>query len=122
MTEAANKHPKSQATKDWLRLRFSGAGLFVLAIWFVISMAMLAGADYETMIIWVKQPLITVLLVLFMGLIFYHLKLGVHEVIEDYVYDPKTKMIALFVNNAFALVFGLLSIVSILRISLGLAP
>lgn len=122
MAESSKKQPKSQATRDWLRLRFSGAGLFVLAIWFVVSMAMLTGSDYETMIIWVKQPVITVLLVLFMGLIFYHLKLGVHEVIEDYVYNPKTKVTALFINSAFALVFGLLSIISILRISLGLAP
>lgn len=114
-----NKSLKSQASRHWLMLRFSATGLFFLSIWFLVSMAMLAGAEYDAIITWVKTPFVTVLLVLFLGSVFFHLKLGVYEVVEDYVQDKTTKVTLLFLNSAFAYVFGLLSIISILRIALG---
>lgn len=113
------KKASGSAARHWWFLRLSALGLFPLVVWFLVSMAMLTGADYGTIVTWVKNPFVSVFLVLFLGLVFFHLKLGVYEVIEDYVQDGTTKVTLIFINNAFALVFGLLSIISILRIALG---
>ncbi|HXV73854.1 MAG TPA: succinate dehydrogenase, hydrophobic membrane anchor protein, partial [Sphingomonadales bacterium] len=106
-------------THHWWVQKLTSLALIPLALWFMVSMAMLASADYGAIIIWVKAPLVTVFLVLFITILFYHLKLGVQVVIEDYVYKPVAKALSLFFNAAFAYVFGLLAIVSILRIALG---
>lgn len=117
--KSTNKSSKNQATRHWLLLRFSGIGLFFLSLFFLFSIAMQTGSDYDAIITWVQNPFVTVFLVLFLGSIFFHLKLGLEEVIEDYVGAGTTKVTLLFFNNAFALVFGLLSIISILRIAFG---
>ena len=62
------------ASKAWWYQKISAIGLFPLAIWFLVSMAMLAGADYGAIILWVQNPIVTVFLILFAALIFFHLK------------------------------------------------
>ncbi len=115
----ASRTDKSTAPRQWKLQRLSAIALFPLSVWFLVSMAMLAGADFGAIITWVKNPFVTVALVLFLGLVFFHLKLGVHEVVEDYAKSGTAKTTLLFLNAAFAWVFGLLSIISILRIALG---
>ncbi len=118
---AGSKGNKSRASAPrlWKLQKLSAIGLFPLVLWFLVSMAMQTSADYRTIISWVKNPFVTVGLVLFLGLVFFHLKLGVHEVVEEYVESQTTKTTLLFINSAFAYGFGLLSIISILRIALG---
>lgn len=106
-------------THHWWVQKLTSLALIPLGIWFLVSMAILASADYGAVIIWVQDPIVTVFLILFIAILFYHLKLGVQVVIEDYVYKPVTKALALFFNAAFAYVFGLLAILSILKIALG---
>lgn len=110
---------KGSAARAWWFQKISALAMFPLVVWFLVSMAMQTGAGYQDIINWVKNPLVTVFLVLFLGLVFFHLKLGVHEVVEDYAKSGTTKTTLLFINAAFAWVFGLLSIISILRIALG---
>ena len=114
-----SKRADSAAARHWLMQKISALALLPLVVWFLVSMAMLTGATYQDLINWVKNPFVTVGLILFLGLVFFHLKLGVHEVVEDYVQNQTKKVTLLFLNSAFAYVFGLLSIISILRITLG---
>lgn len=106
-------------THHWWVQKLTSLALIPLSLWFLVSMAILASAEYGAVIIWVKSPFVTVFLILFIAILFYHLKLGVQVVIEDYVYKPVTKALALFFNAAFGYVFGLLAILSILKIALG---
>ena len=117
--KTASKNATGSAARAWWFQKISALAMFPLVVWFLVSMAMQTGAGYQDIINWVKNPFVTVFLVLFLGLVFFHLKLGVHEVIEDYVQDKTTKVTLGFLNSAFAYVFGLLSIISILRIGLG---
>ncbi len=76
---------KSGSHHWWLQ-RVTAAGNIVLVLWFVISMARLPGYDYETMLAWLKSPLAAVPLGLLIINVFWHLRLGLQVVIEDYVH------------------------------------
>lgn len=106
-------------TRHWWQQRVTALALFPLTVWFVVSIAALAGADHGALVTWIRMPLVAVLLVLFLGLLFYHFQLGVRVVIEDYIHHERAKILFLAALNAFAWILGLLAVLSILRIFLG---
>ncbi len=67
----------------------------------------------------VKNPFSAVALVLAMISIFWHMKLGLQMVIEDYVHGTALKLVSLLLNAFFA--YGLmgLGIFAILKMNLG---
>ncbi len=103
----------------WWWQRLTAVVNLLLVVWFAVSMAALAGADYRTIVWWMKDPLVTILLGLLVASVFYHAKLGLQVIIEDYVHDGAWKLIALFLNGFFNLILGMLGIVLILKVSLG---
>ena len=103
----------------WWWQRLTAVTNLLLVVWFAVSMASLAGADYQTIVWWMKDPLVTLLLVLLVASVFYHLKLGLQVVIEDYVHDGALKLVALFLNGFANLILGALGIVLVLKVSLG---
>jgi len=89
--------------------------LVPLALWFVIAIIRLVGADVENVRDWVGSPLPAILLVLLLIATFYHAALGLQIVIEDYVRAELTKLGLLIVVRlaCFALaVAGIFAVVS----------
>ncbi len=106
-------------THHWWMQRVTAIAMVPLGIWFVVSLVALAGADYPTMVAWVSNPFVTVLLLAFLLALFYHLKLGVQVVIEDYVHSEGGKIfLNLFVTFACFLI-GMAAVVSVLKIAIG---
>ncbi len=108
-----------EGTHHWWVQKVTSVALFPLTVWFITSIATLVGSDYEAIITWIRNPLTTVLLVLFVGFVFYHFRIGVQVILDDYANSRKAKLTGLFLNDSFCLVFGLLSIFSILKIAFG---
>ena len=91
----------------------------LLLLWFAGSVVSLAGAGYADIIWWVRDPIVTVLLVLLIANLFYHIRLGLQVVIEDYVKSDGTKALSLILLTMVTLVLALLGIVSVLKVSFG---
>jgi succinate dehydrogenase membrane anchor subunit len=106
-------------THHWWMQRVTAIAMVPLVIWFVVSMAALASADHATLVAWIGNPLTTLLLVLFAFSTFYHMKLGLQVVVEDYVHVEGTKILTMLVINFFTLGVGLAAIIAILKISFG---
>lgn len=70
----------------WIQ-RLTALALLPLMIWFVASIACLAGADHAQVVEWLSSPFAAVFMILMIGTGFYHLKLGVQVVIEDYIHS-----------------------------------
>ena len=92
------------------------AFLSLYVVWLVIS---LIGADYATVRAKVGHPCNAVLLSAFLIASFWHAKLGLQVVIEDYVHTP-----FLTVASQLAVVFvcvlaALASVLAVIRIALG---
>ena len=93
-------------TGHWWAQRVSAAALVPLTLWFVASIASLAGGGHDAVITWLSSPLVAVPLALYLATIFYHSQLGLQVVIEDYVHAEWLKLGTLvllqFVNIALA--------------------
>ena len=70
------------------------------------------------MIEWLASPLVAVPMILMLISVFWHLRLGLQVLIEDYVPDPGTKFGLLIALTFFAVGGAALGIFSVAKIAL----
>ncbi|MCP5145406.1 MAG: succinate dehydrogenase, hydrophobic membrane anchor protein [Gammaproteobacteria bacterium] len=115
----ARGHGSAKAgVHHWWVQRLTGVALVPLSLWVVFSLAGLADAGHAEVVGWISQPLVTALLLGFVIAAFYHLQLGLQVIIEDYVHTRPLQLIAQVAVRLGAVLFALIAIVSILKISL----
>lgn len=99
--------------------RVTSVALFPLVLWFLYSICGHIGADYTATIEWMKKPTTAVPLLLLVLAGFYHMKLGLQTVIEDYIHKESTRLLLLMLNNFWAVGVGILCLYSVFSISVG---
>ncbi len=105
-------------THHFWHQRLTALLLIPLVLWIGFSIAALP-VDHATLVSWVQQPSVTVLLVLLIFVTFYHAKLGLQVVIEDYVSSHAHRTTTLLISNFLCLLLGIIGVVSIFKISFG---
>ncbi len=106
-----------EGTSHWWHQKITAVALiplFVIALAYVIS---LVGADYERVRYILSLPFTSLILLLLIGMTFYHMKLGLQVVIEDYIHNEGSKMILLLLNSFFCVVVGLASALAVLKLA-----
>ena len=83
----------------WWAQRVTAIALVPLAIWFVVSVIALIGADYADFQAWLGQFGNALLMILTALVLFYHAHLGMQVVIDDYVHGEAAHVITLLVVN-----------------------
>ncbi|MAR79111.1 MAG: succinate dehydrogenase, hydrophobic membrane anchor protein [Rhodospirillaceae bacterium] len=106
-------------TNHWWHQRVTAIALTFLCIWFIVSITLLTGAEYQDAYNWLKQPLVTGLSLLTVVFTLYHLNLGLQVIIEDYIHTEITKIITLMLVNFACLIVGLTCCLSILLVFFG---
>jgi len=106
----------------WWRQRVTAAGNLLLVPWFIVSLFRLPSFDYATVAGWMASPLVAVPLVLLTISVFYHLRLGLQVVLEDYVHEEGSKVFCILLLNFYAIGSAALAIFSILKIAFGGVP
>lgn len=91
----------------WRWQRISALGLIPLTLWFMFAIVAHIGDDYATVVDWIAQPYVSVLLIAYIGFMFFHGQLGMQEIIEDYIHNPILKNICLWVTKAVLIVSAL---------------
>ena len=109
---------KEGATHFW-RQRVTAVANIVLVILLTWVLVRLAGADYATVKATLKNPLVTLLLLLFIISGVIHMRLGMQTVIEDYVHSEGRKVVCLMLNTFFTSVVALASVWAVLKLSFG---
>ena len=111
------------AAKDgvhhWWMQRLTAIALVPLTLWFVVSVAGLAGMDHAAAAAWIGSPPVAVLLLLLIAATFWHAQLGVQVVVEDYVHNEAVKLTALIAIKFAAVVLAVASIFAVLRLAFG---
>lgn len=102
----------------WVQ-RISAVALIPLALWFVFSVARLAGGDYGMVHHWVHAPSVAITLVLFITAALYHSMLGIQVVIEDYVANEGSKIVGLLLNKFLHAIVAVSTIFAVLKVALG---
>ncbi len=105
-------------THHFWHQRLTALLLIPLILWLGFSLAALP-VEHATLVAWIQQPIATVGLVLLVIVTFYHAKLGLQIVIEDYVSSHSRRMVTLLISNLICLLFGAVGVVSVLKISFG---
>ena len=108
-----------EGTSHWWAQRLTAVALLPLSFWFVWSVINLVGVDHIGFKNWLNENANLVLMILFLGSLFYHMQLGLQVVIEDYIHGEKKKITGLVVNLFLALFLGVSSFVALLRIAFG---
>ena len=109
---------KSGAHHWWLE-RLTSVSTLVLFIWLLVSLLRLPSVDHGTVTQWLASPLAAVPMLLLIVSTFWHLKLGLQVVIEDYVHEEGMKLFSITVLNFFAIGAGALAFFSVLKIAFG---
>ena len=107
---------KEGVTHFWHQ-RLTALALIPLTIWFVISVIVLAGADFAAYRAWIALPGNTTLMIILIAMVFYHGALGVQVVIEDYVHGEGAKLVWLVLMKFAMLLLGVFSAVAVLRVA-----
>ncbi len=101
----------------WTMQRLTAIANLVLMIWFLISALTLAGADYQETRSWLASPIAASLMLLLITSVFYHAKLGLQVVVEDYVHHGGLKIAALTAITLITFGLGVTCAVAVLKIS-----
>jgi succinate dehydrogenase / fumarate reductase, membrane anchor subunit len=103
----------------WWVQRVTAVALIPLTLWLTASLIARARDDYGAFILWLRSPFSSVLMVLLLIALFYHMALGLQVVVEDYVHTDRIKIPTVVVIHlaSFALAVG--GIVTTLRIAFG---
>jgi succinate dehydrogenase / fumarate reductase membrane anchor subunit len=104
-------------THHWIYQRITAVGNIVLVLWLIASLLLLPGLDYGSVTGWLAQPLVAVPMMLMVANIFWHLKLGLQVLIEDYLHGDAGKLFALLLLNFYAVAGAALGIFSIAKIA-----
>jgi succinate dehydrogenase / fumarate reductase membrane anchor subunit len=106
-------------TAHWWMQRLTAVALIPLGIWLLASLVALVGADHATVVAWLDRPVPAILMILMVTAGFYHLKLGLQVVIEDYVNAESSKLILQVLVNFACIGFGFACVFAVLKIALG---
>ena len=94
------------------------ANLFLITA-FVVILVSLLGRSHATVIQTLASPFVAIVMLLMVGSVTYHMKIGMQVVIEDYVHDETWKFAAIVANIFFAIAVAAACVYSLLKISSG---
>lgn len=101
----------------WWVQRVTAVALIPLSLYFLYSLlSMMTGPTEDHLAGWLAQPHAALLMVLFLVALFWHAKLGVQVIIEDYVHSHGLKFALLLVNNFTCWLFAAMSILAVVRL------
>jgi len=90
--------------------------LVIFLIWFLVEHV---GASYEKMKKCLSNPIVAVLMLALIWSAAIHMRIGLREIIEDYLHNKLCKVSSLILVTFFAALVGIASTLAILKITLG---
>lgn len=110
-----------QGTHHWWRQRLTAGFNIALMGWLLLSLARLTAYDYTAVHGWLSSAWVAVPMVLLVLNVFYHFRLGLQVVVEDYQHD-ETRVVATVLLNFYALALGAVGVFAVLKLAFTGAP
>ena len=99
--------------------RLTAAATMLLALALVVVLVSTVGKDAVAARAVLAQPLVAVLLLLFIVSGIAHMRIGMQVIIEDYVHEEGEKVIALGLNTFFSATIAVVCLFAVLKLSFG---
>ena len=106
-------------TGHFWQQRVTGVAALLLSLVYVALLIKLQGDDYPTVLATLGNPIVAVLMLAFLGVSVWHMKIGMQVIIEDYVNQPLLRVLSLMANSFFSALVGIASAVALIKITFG---
>ncbi|GAO39433.1 succinate dehydrogenase membrane anchor subunit [Sphingomonas changbaiensis NBRC 104936] len=106
---------KAGAHHWWIQRLTAGSNL-LLMLWFLFSLLRLPHYDHATIVAWLSTPFAAVAMILLVLSVFWHFRLGLQVVIEDYQHD-ESRVVAIILLNFYTFAMAGFAIFAILKIA-----
>lgn len=108
-----------EGTIHFWRQRLTAIANVPLVLFMIGLIVALVGAPYEEVRATLANPFVTLVVILFLVSVLYHMKLGMQIVIEDYVHGEGAKVALIALNVFFPVIVGVASVFALLKIAFG---
>lgn len=103
----------------WLVQRTTAIGNVVLMAWLLASFVMLSDFSYGSVTKWLVQPISAVPMMLLVISLFWHARIGLQVVVEDYIHNTGSKFALISILNLATIGGGAFAIFSIAALAFG---
>jgi succinate dehydrogenase / fumarate reductase, membrane anchor subunit len=103
----------------WLLQRFTAIGNLVLVGWLVVSLLMLPNFEFGTVREWISAPVPATAMALLIISTFWHARLGMQVMLEDYVHEHANKFACIAALNLVAFAGAAFGLFCVIRLALG---
>ncbi|MFC5439147.1 succinate dehydrogenase, hydrophobic membrane anchor protein [Rhodanobacter ginsenosidimutans] len=93
---------KSGSHHWWLQ-RVTAVALVPLLLWLLGSLLAHAGGGHQMVASWLGRPAVAVTIAVLLVALFWHMKLGLRVIVEDYVHADRVKFAALIAVDLICL-------------------
>lgn len=103
----------------WLLQRFTAIGNLLTVLWLVASVLLLPDLSYASVTEWIARPVPAVIMALLVVSTFWHARLGMQVMIEDYVHEHANKFACIAALNLAAFAGAAFGVFCVIRLALG---
>ncbi|GAB5349517.1 succinate dehydrogenase, hydrophobic membrane anchor protein [Alteriqipengyuania sp. 357] len=106
-----------EGAHHWLVQRFTAIGNLVLVLFLLVSFLLLPGYDYGTVTGWLANPVSAAALILLIVSTFWHARLGLQVLIEDYIHQGGSRFALIALLNLAVIAGGVFAVFCIASIA-----
>lgn len=110
-----------EGTHHWWHHRLTAGSNLFLMLWLIISVARQPAYDFSALHAWMSSAWVAIPMILLIVSVFYHFRLGLQILIEDYQHG-ESRVVAMVLLNFFVIATAAIAIFSILKIALAGVP
>ena len=118
LAEARGLGTAKSCLAHWWHQRLTAIAMIGLVAWMCVIIVMLVGADYSGAMALLSHSVNAALIMLFIGVGFWHSSLGLQVVLEDYVVHEGVRLALIIAIRMALVLLGAISLLSILKIAL----
>jgi len=108
-----------EGTDHWWHQRLSSLLLIPLTVWLVLAIFHLVRADHATASAFIANPIHAAFALVLVVTVFYHTKLGLQVIVEDYVHLPWLEVSLQLLIKLFALTGSMVGVIAIFKVAFG---
>ena len=98
-------------TRKWIFHRISAIILAPLYVWFYFSLISLSTKNYSEAIYFFKNSLFEILIITLFFVSFFHAKISLNEIFEDYIHNQKIKNVANILTLILSIIIPLITLI-----------
>ena len=98
-------------TRKWIFHRISGVILAPLYTWLYISLISISAKGYSEAIYVLKDPLFVIITIIVFIVGFFHVKISLSEIFEDYISNKKIKDVANLLTSIFSIIIPIIILI-----------